>query len=635
VLKPVAPLGMQRGTTLDVTLTGANLADPTGVWTSFPAKVTIPTEGNNGKEPGKLVVRLEVPADAPIGFHTLRLATGRGMSNLRMFCIDDLPQVLETDNNRSRTTAQEVPVPSVVCGKADNEASDYFKVTVKAGQRVSFEVLGRRLGSAFDPQLTLYDPRTGKELPGGHSNDAPGLQTDPRLTYTFKDAGDYVVEVRDVSYRGGEDFFYRLRIGDFPCATSPVPLAVKRGSKATVQFAGPAVEGVAPVEVNAPADPAVQAVWVTPKGANGLCGWPVSLLLSDLDEMVEQEPNNDLTRANRVPVPGAVTGRFLEKGDVDYYVFTAKKGQRLVIDAQTGDLHSPTEVYMALKDAKGGQVQAANPMGAARLDFTPPVDGDFYLAVEHLHSWGGPSETYRVSVTPFEPGFELSAGIERFDVSQGGTLSIPILAQRRDYTGPIEVSVVGGGLTGSVTLKPGAPPPPPNQPAGVLAVMASADLPMGPREFRIQGKATINGKEVMQYASVRTVVSQNLANLPVPPRTMYDQFFLAVTAKAPFTLTAKFDEETAATGKPAPLTVTVTRDEGFTAEIALTAAGLPPNVAPALKPIPANMNEVKVQLNPAANAPVGEFTITINGKAKHQNKDFSVSAPPVALVLKK
>jgi hypothetical protein len=633
VLKPVVPLGMQRGTTLDVTLTGANLADPTGVWASFPAKVTIPTEGNNGKESGKLVVRLEVPADAPMGFHTLRLATGRGMSNLRMFCIDDLPQVLRADSNRTRATAQAVPVPCVVCGKADTEVSDWYKVSVKAGERVSFEVLGRRLGSALDPQLTLYDPRTGKELPGGHSNDAPGLQTDPRLTYTFKEAGDYLVEVRDVSYRGGDDFHYRLRIGDFPCATTPVPLAVKRGAKTTVHFAGPAVEGAAPVAVTAPTDPDVQAVWVTPKGANGLHGWPVSLLLSDLDETVEQEPNNELAKANRVPVPGAVTGRFLEKGDVDYYVFAAKKGQRYVIDGQTGDLHSPTELYMAVKDAKGAQLQASNPMAGARLDFTPQADGDFYLAVEHLHSWGGPSETYRIAITPYEPGFELSVGIERFDVSQSGVLAIPILVQRRDYTGPIEVSVVGAGLSGTLTIPAGAPAQP-NLPAGVLAVTAAADLPLGPREFKVVGKATVNGKEVVRYASVRAAVSQALANLPVPPRTMYEQLFVAITEKAPFTLSAKFDQESAMPGKPAPLTVTVTRDPGFTAEIALTAVGLPPNVAPALKPIPANMDEVKVQLNPAANAPVGSFTITINGKAKHQNKDFSASAL-VPLVLKK
>ena len=34
-LTPVVPLGMQRGTKLELTLTGTNLAEPTGLWTSF------------------------------------------------------------------------------------------------------------------------------------------------------------------------------------------------------------------------------------------------------------------------------------------------------------------------------------------------------------------------------------------------------------------------------------------------------------------------------------------------------------------------------------------------------------------------------------------------------------------------
>ena len=110
---------------------------------------------------------------------------------------------------------------------------------------------------------------------------------------------------------------------------------------------------------------------------------------------------------------------------------------------------------------------------------------------------------------------------------------------------------------------------------------------------------------------------------------------LAVTGKAPFTLTAKFDEPSTMVGKPANLTITVARAPGFTAEIAVTATGLPPNVAPALKNVPANMNEVKVQLNAAANAPVGTFAVVVTGKTKHQNKDFSVNAPTVNLVLTK
>ena len=81
--------------------------------------------------------------------------------------------------------------------------------------------------------------------------------------------------------------------------------------------------------------------------------------------------------------------------------------------------------------------------------------------------------------------------------------------------------------------------------------------------------------------------------------------------------------------------VTAVRAPGFTEEIALTATGLPPNVAPALKNIPANMNEVKVQLNVAANAAPGTFPIVVNGKAKHQNKDFSANAPPANLVVTK
>jgi hypothetical protein len=634
VLKPIQPVGMQRGTSLEITLTGTNLAGPTGVLASFPAKVTIPTDANNGKEETKLRIHLEVPADAPLGFYTLRLATTRGMSNFRMFCIDDLPQVLEVATNHAKNMAQEVTPPCVVVGKADAELSDYFKIKAAAGQRLSFEVLGRRLGSAFDPQITLYNARTGLELPDGHSNDGPGLQTDPRLTYVFKEAGEYLVEIRDVSYRGGEDYVYRLRIGDFPCATTPLPLAVKRGSKVAVQFAGPGVEGVAPVEVQAPTEPGVDVLQVAPHGANGLHGWPVSLLLSDLDEALEQEPNNEQAKANRIPVPGAVSARFQDKGDVDYFVFAAKKGQRYILEAQTSELHSPSEVFLMLRDAKGGQLKASDPMAAPRIDYTATADGDLLVSAEHLHYWGGPAESYRLTVVPYEQDFDLSVGIDRYDASQGGTVAIPILAVRRDYTGPIEVSVVGPmGVEGKVTIPTGKPAAP-NQPAAVLVVNVG-DVPMGPLTFAIQGKADIAGKAVTRLASVRTVVSTEMGGLPVPPRPLWTSLALAVTERAPFTLAAKFDMASAAPGKPAPLTITVTRVAGFGAEIALTAGGLPANVTAALKNVPASMDEAKGQLNLAANAAVGEFPIVITGKVKHQGKDFTVNSLPVTLVIKK
>jgi hypothetical protein len=632
------PVGMQRGTTLDLTLTGTNLAEPTALWTSFPAKVTIPTDNKNGTDQTKLLVRLEVTKDAPIGFHTIRLATTRGMSNLRIFCIDDLPQVMEVDTNHSLATAQAVSIPCVVVGRADAEMTDYFKFKVTAGQRVSFEVLGRRLGSPFDPQISLHDIRTGHELPEAYSNDAPGLQTDSRLTYTFKEAGEYVLEIRDVTYRGGPDFWYRLRIGDFPCATTPIPMAIKRGSKALINFSGPTVDGVAPVEVTAPTDPNIDTLWIAPKGANGLYGWPVALAVSDLDESVEQEPNNDSAHANRIPVPGAVTGRFLEKGDLDYFVFSAKKGQKLVIQGHTLEYDSPTLLDMTVNDAKGNQVAASNPQANhpedQRMDFNPPADGDYFLMVKQLTDWGGPSEVYRVEIRPGQPSFSLTVGLDRFDAAQGGSAEIPIqTVTRRDYAGPIEVSVVGHpGITGKTELK-ATPPPPPNQPAGKLTINVKPDVPMGPYFLLIQGKAVIDGKPVIVNADVTPSVKESMAGLAFPPRDLLHPVGLAVTEKPPFSLLAKFELAENIRGVPVSVTVTAQRAPGFAEEIVLAPQGVPANVAlPALK-IEKGKNEVKGQFTAAANAPLGKFPIGFEGKGKVQFKEFTVTSARADLIL--
>lgn len=640
-LTAVTPNGLQRGTSVEITLTGTNLASPSGVWVSFPAKITVPGDANNGKDAAKLRFKLEVPKDAPLGYHSLRVATGRGVSNFRLFCIDDLPQVVEADTNKAKATPQAVPVPCVVVARADAELSDYFKISVQSGQKVSFEILGRRLGSVFDPQITLFDAKSGRELPGGHSNDSPGCQTDPRLVYTFKEAGDYLVEVRDVMYRGGADYHYRLRIGDFPCATTPIPMAAKRGGKVSVQFAGPAVEGVGPVELATPADPAVDTVWVTPRGPHGLSGWPVPLALSDLDETLEQEPNNEPAKATRLAVPGGVTGRFQEKGDLDHYVFAAKKGEKLVIEAHTQELHSPTEVYFVLKDAKGTQVAASNPMAAPRVEFTPAADGDYTLVVEHLLYWGGPTESYRITVAPPQPGFDLSLAADRFDVAQGQPLIIPIvLTARRDYAGPIEVVAAGpNGMSGKATIAAGVAPaaaPKPNTsatPAVQLMVQVPVDAPLGPHALTIRGQATINGKVVTSSVNLRPLVAAGLANLPYPPRHFFHQVALGVTERPPFTLTARFEKPEVLKTGTANLIVTATRQPGFTDEITLAAVNVPANVKPALKNISKEMNETTLQLVPAANAAPGQFPIQVTGTAKYQDKTFVVSSTPVNFIV--
>jgi hypothetical protein len=409
---------------------------------------------------------------------------------------------------------------------------------------------------------------------------------------------------------------------------------VKRGSKVQVRFAGPQVDGVAPVEVQAPADPTIEAIQVAPKGPNGLHGWPVMLPLSELDEEMEKEPNNDPKQANRIAVPGAITARFEQIDDVDYFIFKAQKGKRYVIEAQAMEQHLPTEVDLVVKNDKGAQILASNPQLAPRLDFTAAADGDYTIEAKHLHKWGGPDEVYRLTVTPYEPGFSLTLNLDRWDAPSGGTVSIPIFAQRAGYTGAIEVSVLGAkGLSGSVTI-PAGPAKPPNVPSAVLPIKVD-DLPIGPLSFAIVGKATVDGKTVTRLASARAIVAAGMANLPVPPRPMYTQLGLAVTEKPPFALAAKFDAATVPPGKPITATITITRQPDFMGEVTLTFQGLPPTVKVMPVKVPATDSSAKVTLTLPANFKLGSALVTFVGTTKHNGRDWLVRAAPVQMVVKK
>jgi hypothetical protein len=86
-------------------------------------------------------------------------------------------------------------------------------------------------------------------------------------------------------------------------------------------------------------------------------------------------------------------------------------------------------------------------------------------------------------------------------------------------------------------------------------------------------------------------------------------------------------------GKPAALTVKATRAPGFTDEISLSGVALPPNVEANLKSIPKNQNEIAAELKPGVASSVGKFLISITGKAKYQDKEYVVMAPPAELVL--
>ena len=199
---------------------------------------------------------------------------------------------------------------------------------------------------------------------------------------------------------------------------------MQRGNGASVGFAGPGMDAIPAAAVKVSSDPTRVVMYAAPRGKSGVSGWPVPVRLSDHPELVEQEPNDEPAKANKVPVPGGISARFGGPKDVDHFAFPGKKGQKLVVSAMTYEVNAPTEVLIRVLDAKGAEVGRSNPAQAgARVEFTPAADGEFVAACEHLLSVHGPNEVYHLSVVPAAPDFTLTLALDRYEAPAGGGTS--------------------------------------------------------------------------------------------------------------------------------------------------------------------------------------------------------------------
>ncbi len=628
-LTTLANLGAKKGSTVELTLTGTNLLDATAIWTSFPCTATIP-EGQ--KDATKLKVKFVIPIEATVGFHTIRVATIQGISNLRPFSIDDLPEIEEKPGNNKKETPQPLVVPCVVLGTATAETGDYFRVPVKAGQALTLEAVGRRLGSPIDPVVIVYDAK-GREIPGLYADDTPGLQTDARLTHTFPSDGEIIVEIRDTTYRGGADFAYRLRIGSFAGATTAFPLAIERGKKTDVGFAGPGLDGVKPVSVIG--GPGIEVQNITPVRAAGQSGWTVPVQIHDHPELIEQEPNNEIAKANALPIPGGISARFAVKNDIDFFRCAGKKGQKLVIQVLTFELNAPTELFLRVLDAKGTELAKSNPqLAGVRLDFAPTVDGDFFISCEQTNYLHGPNEVYHLSVIPVVPDFTVTLGLDRADLPVGGIGLIPItgIVRTNGFAAPVEVTLVGiDGVSGSVTIAAGANP----QPTAPLFLPLTTKPGTKPGAFvgQIHAKAVVDGKPVLRIVGSIDNAKAALGAMPNPPQETTTQFAVAITPEAPFTLELKLDKAEVAKGGVFKGKIVAKRADKFTDEIIIAAAHFPVTAVPKLLPIAKAAGEAVIELSIPAALPPGAGVLIFKGTAKVNGKDVTVTAPPVAITV--
>ncbi len=190
-VESIFPFSGTRGRSVEVALTGRNLE-------------------------GVPRMTLEVATNAPAR-QEIRVRTSRGQSNLIPFGVADEPAVADSEPNDALAAAQVVAVPVIINGRIGREGDvDRFRFRPDRDQKLVLDVAASRYGSRLDALLVLTDTN-GAVI--AQNDDAAGA--DARLELDAKKGTDYIVALRDLTDRGGDDFGYRLSVRTPSSAAGP------------------------------------------------------------------------------------------------------------------------------------------------------------------------------------------------------------------------------------------------------------------------------------------------------------------------------------------------------------------------------------------------------------------------------
>lgn len=648
-LTTVFPQGGQRGRSVEVTITGTNLGKATAVWFSGSgitaeikektgqAAVLFNGAGVSGRVPtdAQLVASLTIASDAPLGIQQIRVVTPYGVSNAGSFVVGTLREIVEEETAESGSfslgvspeaaPAMEtdwIALPVIVNGViASIDDEDSFTFQIEKGTRLICEVTAQRIGSLLDSYLVLRDANGTKVADSGLGD---GL--DAVLDYTVLETGKYTLDIRDIRYKGGEGYGYRLSIGELPYLKTIFPLGGRRGTENTIAVAGANLETVESIQVSIGAETPAGAQSLRVQTLSGLATNARPFAIGNWTEMVEVEPNNSLGNATAVTTPITLNGKIDKSGDVDWFLFEIEEPQRLVFEVEALKLSSKLDALLILY-GPGKPMEASEDMawsddkeqvlmvnddattGAdARIDWNFEKPGEYSVAIRDLNNQGGETYPYRLNIRPLEPDCELKVVVldnrnipspmDNPRVNRGSSVTMQVDVVRLDeFKGPIRL--LCPDLPKTYDVSPtiiGA-----GQNRAMLTITAPWDASLGLMPISIVGVYAVGNRQIERAAA------------PSP-------ILLTVMDAPEFTLTLAEIGLSAIHNKTVELHVTANRRDDFVGPITLSVSGLP--------------NRVSVLPDPVSKKPVtlaeGETAATLTVKAGtfERREEFSVLPIP-------
>lgn len=619
-MSTLKPHGGQIGADVKLTITGTRLEDFEDLLFYTPG---FKVKSVESRAANKVELTLAIGKEVRAGNHVMRVRTKSGISHMRQFFASPFPNVEEKEPNSDFATAQPIALNQTIEGVILAEDVDYFKLTVKKGQRIGVQVDGLRLAAipqgAMDPYVAILDK---DKFEKAFSDDTILHRQDGYCSFTAEYDGDYYVMVRESSYRGSANSYYRLHVGDFRRPDAIYPAGGKLGSKLTVRFLEPRDSFAE--EVTLPTENDAEFVLYPKSQPPAPSGNPFRL--STIDNTLEVEPNNTLeTGTLAVAADAYALNGIIEKpGDVDCFRVPLKKGQVFECRALAQALGSPLDPVVNVYSPKGASLVANDDGGGmrrldSRFKFTAPVDGVYSVRItDHLER-GGANFVYRIEMVASQPSLTFASpdytvndtNYRQFmAVPKGGRMVLLENFTRNGVGGDYRFELKD--LPAGVKLLEDAAPG--DLPGVPLVLEAAPDAPHGgaivtPLLLPKDPKNPIVGQMRRTYDIVR------IGNV-IYYQGIEDQLPVAVVDEAPYSLEIEKPAAPLVRNGVFNLKVLAKRKEGFKGPIRVFMCWTPPGVSSlGEQTIGEGSSECVFQLSANANVDTKPWKFVVQGEA--------------------
>jgi len=619
-LSSVSPVGVARGTTVEITMEGLNLAKASAIYFSEPGvtgRIVRVKElpdlpdirlGSNGTAStvdvgplpprNQVTVEVDVSPDAEVGPVSFRLLTPLGTSPEGRFLIEPYyGEAPDKEPNDTPENAFETFLPAILAGTISRPGDiDYFKIQVKAGEELSFLNGAMLIGSALQPVVTILDSDLNVVATFGENGGTEQVMFAQR----FAKAGSYYIRVEDYQRSGRAGNFYRIIVGEFPLVLGAYPLGLQLGSTAELATRGYHTSPKFKVE-GKPSTDSLDTLLLRPENAFNT----VRVALGADPEVQSQ--------GGAIAVPVTVNGRIDKPGVENRYRFHASKGEQLVFEVNARRLGSNLDSYLEILDAKGQPIERAiaRPVWSTALTLR---DHDSAGRGLRLSAWDGikvgdhvmiGGEIIRAEALPLSPDNDTV-----FEGFNGQRLTF------FDTTG--EAHAVDSAVYKVQILPPGTKLSPNGLPVAHLFYRNDDGGPGYGKDSLLHFTAPADGEYIV---SIRDV--QGLGG---------ETYSYRLTARHPrqdFRLTVNPRNPNVPKGGTIPITVTAVRLDGFDGPIDVSLADLPGGVHASTGMIAPGQVSTTITLTADAAATMNSaMPLKVTGKASIGGATIARDANP-------